>query len=289
MKGIIVVNKTDLSLDGEADKMLVSFASLGADIKIVRNTPSLVVIKNNRTFLAEEADFCVFLDKDIEMACLLKKAGVRVFNKPESIALCDDKMQSYIKLSEQNITLPDSCSLPLVYREPVTTKFDYEEIIKLCGRPFVLKENSSSLGLGVFLIKSFKDFQETIKAGPRYLAQKFIEESFARDLRVIVIGKKAVAWMKRENDNGDFRSGIASGGKGYAFEAKKEYIEVAEKCAEILDLDYCGVDLLFGNSGPVVAEVNSNALTKTLERVTGIIVTDLYAKYVLDTIDIESK
>lgn len=285
MRGIIVVNKTDVSLDGEADKLVVSFASLGAEIKILRNTPSLAIIKGNQVILSEDADFCVFLDKDIEMANLIQKAGVRVFNKPESIALCDDKMQSYIKLSKENISLADTCSLPLVYRDPVTTKFDYEEIIRICGRPFVLKENSSSLGLGVFLIRSFKDYLETVKVGPRYLAQKFIEESFGKDLRIIVIGRRAVAWMKRENDTGDFRSGIASGGKGYYFEPSKEYIEVAEKCADILALDYCGVDLLFGKSGPVVAEVNSNALTKTLEKVTGISVTDIYARYVLDMIE----
>lgn len=283
IKGIILINKNDTFLDKQAEKLQLSFADSGCEVSIVRNNMVLAKIKDNQISLDCDADFCIFLDKDIEMARMMESAGIKLFNSPVAISLCDDKMQTYIALSGKEILIPDTCSLPIAYREPVVTKYDYEEIIQQLGRPFVLKENNSSLGLGVFLIKSFSDFVKSIKiTGGRYLAQRYIEESFGKDLRIIVIGKKAVAWMRRVNYSGDFRSGISTGGIGEIFDAPRDFIEIAEKCATILELDYCGVDLLFSKEGPMVAEVNSNASSQTIEKVTGIRVTDIYVRYILD-------
>lgn len=286
MKGIIVLNKTDLSLDNQAYSIKGSFENLGHFIEILRNDLTLARITNNIVGLGFSADFCIFLDKDIELARMLEKAGIRVFNRAEAIEICDDKMFTYIQLASKGIAIPDTCSLPIVYRDPYATMNDYESILKECGRPFVLKENNSSLGMGVFLIKSYNDFISRLEINRgRYLAQRFISESSGKDLRIIVIGGKAVAWMKRENYLGDFRSGIATGGKGEEYSPQKEYIRIAEKCAKLLKLDYCGVDLLFGSNGPVLAEVNSNALTQTMERITGVPVTEIYARYILSVLN----
>jgi len=215
MQGIIILNKTDLSLDKQANSIKLSFENMGHSIEILRNNLTIAKISKNNVELGIDADFCIFLDKDIELARMLEKAGIRVFNRAEAIEICDDKMLTYIRLSGKGVTVPDTCSLPIVYREPYATLNDYENIVKQCGRPFVLKENNSSLGMGVFLIKSYNEFISRLETcRGRYLAQSFISESSGKDLRIIVIGGKAVAWMKRENYSGDFRSGIATGGKG---------------------------------------------------------------------------
>jgi glutathione synthase/RimK-type ligase-like ATP-grasp enzyme len=54
--------------------------------------------------------------------------------------------------------------------------------------------------------------------------------------------------MKRHNDK-DFRSNIELGGTGENFVADKNIIDLCEKVASILKLDYCGIDILRGNSG----------------------------------------
>ena len=62
----------------------------------------------------------------------------------------------------------------------------------------------------------------------------------------------------------------------------------AEKCARILKLDYCGVDLLFGESGaPYVCEINSNAFISETERITGVNVARAYAEYIVKTLKTE--
>ena len=55
--------------------------------------------------------------------------------------------------------------------------------------------------------------------------------------------------------------------------------------AEILQLDYCGIDILFGdNDTPLVCEVNSNAFFEGIEGTTGVNVAREYAKHILRTI-----
>ena len=85
--------------------------------------------------------------------------------------------------------------------------------------------------------------------------------------------------------NGDFRSNAELGGTGYPYTPDKKFIEVAEKVANVLDLDYMGIDLLFGENGePIVCEVNSNAFFGVMEKVTGVNVAKAYAEYIYEKV-----
>ena len=59
---------------------------------------------------------------------------------------------------------------------------------------------------------------------------------------------------------------------------------LAEKCAKILKLDYCGIDILHGENGGMVCEVNSNAFFGGMEKATGINVARAYAEYIIESI-----
>ena len=108
--------------------------------------------------------------------------------------------------------------------------------------------------------------------------------SQGKDVRVIVIGGEAVAAMERIAQEGEFRSNIELGGAGKVFDLSKEYKELAERVANVLQLDYCGIDLLEGKDGGIVCEVNSNAFFEGIESVTGINVAKAYAEYIYKTI-----
>jgi len=117
-----------------------------------------------------------------------------------------------------------------------------------------------------------------------FLLQEFIASSKGRDIRINVVGDKAIVSMLRENKN-DFRSNIALGGIGKVTEISQEFYDTAESCACILGLDYCGVDLLYGeNDKPYVCEVNSNAFWGEISAVTGINVAKTYAEYIIKQI-----
>ena len=103
--------------------------------------------------------------------------------------------------------------------------------------------------------------------------------SFGRDIRVIVIGGQCVAAMIRQS-NGDFRSNLELGGVGTPMTPSTELKTLCEKVAFVLHLDYCGIDVLFGENGYLICEVNSNAFFGGIESVTHINIAERYAKYI---------
>ena len=125
---------------------------------------------------------------------------------------------------------------------------------------------------------------EQVKLKP-HLYQEYIPHRVGVDVRVIVIGGKVVASMERCNEN-DFRSNVAQGGNGKKIDLPESFKVVAERCAEVLGLDYCGVDLLYGKDGqPIVCEVNSNAFFDGIENISGVNVAKAYAQHIIKTIN----
>mgnify|MGYP002564900143 FL=1 len=99
---------------------------------------------------------------------------------------------------------------------------------------------------------------------------------------MIVLGGKVLGGMLRRAESEDFRSNVGAGGSGVAYQPSEEQATAAIKAARTLGLDYCGVDLLFGDSGALVCEVNSNAFFRTFESATGINVAAAYARYTVE-------
>ena len=230
------------------------------------------------------AAFCVFLDKDKYAATLLEKAGVRLFNTAKAIRLCDDKVETFIALSGSGLNLADTIPGALCYDKnaPVSKKIARTAIERL-GLPLVVKESYGSLGKGVYLAETEAELlsiMEKVKLKP-HLFQKFVSTSRGTDARVIVIGGKVAAAMKRVADN-DFRSNLDLGGHGEKIDLPESFRIAAETAAKTLGLDYCGVDILFGeNDKPVICEVNSNAFFGGIEKVTGVNVAGLYAEHII--------
>jgi ribosomal protein S6--L-glutamate ligase len=111
--------------------------------------------------------------------------------------------------------------------------------------------------------------------------QQYVADTHGRDIRVIVVGGKALGCMERVAQEGEFRSNIELGGVGKKVDPSKEYLAAAEKAAKSLGLDYCGVDLLETKEGPVLCEVNSNAFFEGFEKVTGQDVATAYARHIV--------
>ncbi len=154
------------------------------------------------------------------------------------------------------------------------------------GYPMIIKEAHGSCGKGVFLAndrEELEEIAEKVKLKP-HLFQQFIKSSKGKDIRVIVIGGKCIGGMLRQNDS-DFRSNIEIGGTGKQFTLNKEQIAICERVADILNLDYCGIDLLIDNDNKaLVCEVNSNAFFAAFEKITQINVAKIYCEYILQHI-----
>ena len=289
MKGIICVNPFGEPKESVhfAERLKEEFAALGVKTESVGNGGNASRVLGGKIAAETDCDFAVFFDKDKYLSACLEKSGVKLFNSHAAIRACDDKGETYIALANSGLNIPDTLFAPVCYNSEL--KLDetaLKDIAEKLGYPVVVKESFGSMGKGVYKADDFSELKalaERLKLKP-HLYQRFLPYRAGTDVRLIVVGGKYLCSMIRENKS-DFRSNIALGGKGKAFEPNKEFIEVAEKCARILKLDYCGVDLLFGeNEKPYVCEVNSNAFITEIERITGVNVAKRYAEYILNKI-----
>lgn len=293
LKCKIVINayKRPIESVRQAERLKKEFVELGVDVKVISDECIRSGIINGNCFSKlNDTDFIIYLDKDKYTSAVLSKLGVRLFNSHDSIRLCDDKAETYIALSNNGLKIPDTVFGALSYSSEDFITDDYiKRIEDFIVYPIVIKECFGSMGKGVYLVKDKNELVnvlEKVKNKP-HLFQKYLPYKKGVDVRVIVIGGKAVSAIERNNQT-DFRSNVARGGYAKAITLTEEYKNTAEKCAEVLGLDYCGVDLLYSeNDIPYVCEVNSNAFFEGFESATNINVAKIYAEYIINEISKE--
>jgi ribosomal protein S6--L-glutamate ligase/gamma-F420-2:alpha-L-glutamate ligase len=284
MKGLIVVNAyiKNNSQISQAERIREEFCAQGVDVVIKKNF-DLARIFDGKV-VADKYDFCVFLDKDKACSRLLEKSGIRLFNRSESIEICDDKMLTHIALANNNINMPDCIYAPLCYYADANADEKFlKSVADKLNFPLVAKTCFGSLGSGVTLIKNMQELRiyEQKNMLTEHFYQRFINCGCGEDIRVIVIGGKYICSMKRHNDN-DFRSNIELGGTGEKFVADKNIIDLCERVASILKLDYCGIDILRDKDGKIyVCEVNSNAFFAAAERCCNVNIAATYVKHII--------
>jgi len=283
--GIIIINSY-AEVEGisyQSKRLTAELSALGVSVKTVKTEDISLSISNSNAESLLRADFAIFLDKDDYAARIVERSGIKMFNSAEAIRLCDDKMLTHIALSGGGINMPLTIPSLLCYTKGarVSEKF-LKRVEKELGFPLIGKTSFGSLGKGVFLIEnsdSLRSFEENLKYQP-HLYQQYIAASKGTDIRVIVIGQRALGAMRRRSES-DFRSNIEGGGKGEKVALLPAFAAVAEKAAKILGLDYCGVDLLIAKNGePLLCEVNSNAFFTGFEKFTGVNVAAEYARYI---------
>jgi RimK family alpha-L-glutamate ligase len=131
------------------------------------------------------------------------------------------------------------------------------------GYPCVVKLSTGSHGVGVFKCESptqLKALVEMIIALDQqrpFLIQEYLGARPGTDLRVLVIGGKAVGAMMRSSGGDDFRAGISAGGTGTSFEMTPDIVEISEAIVRLMRLEIAGVDLLWQGENVAIGEVNS--------------------------------
>ncbi|MDE7168254.1 MAG: RimK family alpha-L-glutamate ligase [Clostridia bacterium] len=287
-RAIIIINAYSTLPTGlnQAERLKTEFARLGVNAEIRRNG-FFAYLDGEGELINElkDYDFCVYLDKDKYTSAILEKSGLRLFNSHAAVRVCDDKMETHLALAVHGIPMPTTVGGLLCYDAGAQVKgLDFIE--KTLGYPVIVKESYGSLGKGVYKAddrNALESLCEKLKCTP-HLFQKFISSSAGKDVRVIVIGGKAVAAMQRKSDT-DFRSNLELGGTAKPAQIDDCLRDMCELTAKTLGLDYCGIDVLYGeNGGYLVCEVNSNAFFGGIERVTGANIARLYAEYICSKI-----
>jgi ribosomal protein S6--L-glutamate ligase len=101
------------------------------------------------------------------------------------------------------------------------------------------------------------------------LVQGYVEAAAGQDLRLFVVGDEVVATIRRTAPPGSFKANLHQGGRATAIDPPPDQVELALAAAGEIGLHVAGVDLLIGEDGPLVTEVNASPGLEGVEDATG--------------------
>ena len=135
--------------------------------------------------------------------------GVWPLNESVAIGRSRDKLRCMQLLARAGIGLP----ITAFAHDPKQTA----EVLKLVGGPpVIIKLIEGTQGIGVVLGETESSAKSVIEAfrgaNVNILVQEFIREAEGTDIRVFVVGGRAIAAMQRTGAADDFRSNLHRGG-----------------------------------------------------------------------------
>jgi len=204
-------------------------------------------------------------------------SGTYPLNQSIAITRSRDKLRAHQLLALKGVGIPNTSF--------AHSTEDSSKLIEIVGgAPLVIKLLEGSQGRGVILAETKKAAESVIDAfnelNAFFLAQEYIEEAEASDIRCFVIGDKVVASMMRKAKKGDFRSNIHRGAKALPVKITPEERKTAVQAARVMGLNVAGVDIVRSARGPLVLEVNSSPGLQGIEEVSKTDVADLIIQYI---------
>ncbi|MGI8793917.1 MAG: RimK family alpha-L-glutamate ligase [Acidimicrobiales bacterium] len=203
-------------------------------------------------------------------------------NTAAGISNSRDKLRAIQILSRHDIGIPGTSF--------VRDRADVLPAIeRVGGAPVVIKLLEGTQGIGVVLAPDTKVAEaiiETLQASRQnVLIQSFVAESKGRDIRAMVVGDRVVAAMRRVAQGDEFRSNVHRGGVAERVEVDEEFQRTAVQAAQIMGLRVAGVDMLEGNDGPLVMEVNSSPGLEGIEAATKLDVAGAIIDFIANQVD----
>ncbi|MGH7294562.1 MAG: RimK family alpha-L-glutamate ligase, partial [Polyangiaceae bacterium] len=193
--------------------------------------------------------------------------GVPVLNTALAIARSRDKLRAMQLLTKKNIDVP----VTVCARTPDSIE---QALSHVGGAPCIVKLQQGAQGIGTMIAETphaVTSLLETLWAmGQDIILQQYIAEAKGRDLRVLVVGGRVVAAMRRQAKAGEFRSNLHRGGLGVRVLLDPRYRRAAIAATRVMGLEVAGVDMLETREGPKILEINSSPGLEGIERASGI-------------------
>jgi ribosomal protein S6--L-glutamate ligase len=202
--------------------------------------------------------------------------GVITTAPSSAIARSRDKLHSLQMMSKSGLPIP---------KTTVVTDLDdiWPAIHIAGGLPVIIKLIRGTQGRGVYLATQMKTVETILKTVHRLkeqvLVQEFIEESRGTDIRIIVVGNRCVAAMRRTAAKDDFRSNLHRGGSAVPVSLDHISKQLATRAAQAHGLGVAGVDIVNSTRGPLLLEVNSSPGLEGIETTTKVDIASEIVRY----------
>ena len=189
---------------------------------------------------------------------MLKAMGVNIYNDGKAIERTVDKAMTSFLLQQFGVATPQTWVCE--------SRKQAHDIVEKNAQ-LVIKPLFGSQGAGVRLIEKMPLPMDAFVDGVFYM-QQFIETT--HDYRVFVVNNQVVAAMKRTGET--WLHNVAQGAKCENIldkSAEHDVLATALQAALVLDIAYCGVDVIKDKNGKIfVLEVNSIPAWRGLQSVT---------------------
>ena len=207
----------------------------------------------------------------LDLLSQLEKIGVCMVNSRETVEISSDKYRTYVKLQDYGLTQPKTVLIPNADTweqalENLDSKF-----------PIIMKTLEGSKGVGVLFIESERQIESLVQLlysqneDVDLLIQEYIKTD--GDIRVIILGGKVIASMKRDVVEGDFRSNVSQGAKVKEYKLTELEVEQCLLAAKAIDGSWTAVDFIPSKNPktepPYILEVNHSPGTEGIEKATG--------------------
>ncbi|WP_273850297.1 ATP-grasp domain-containing protein [Guptibacillus spartinae] len=196
--------------------------------------------------LIREADMLLFPEK-WQVNSLVYGLNKKIFPSIQSIQLGFDKVEmtrAFWSLS------PDL----MPYTEIAgRSNESIERILNTFPFPFVAKEVRSSMGNGVFLIRTEEDFRSYAERNEVLYVQEYLP--IEKDLRVVYVGNKVVSAYWRVGGE-SFLNNVAQGGKLSFHNIPEEALQLVDQTAKALGINHAGFDVVYSNGKYYFLEFN---------------------------------
>jgi len=223
-------------------------------INVRANNKGLVVLHDGKEL--EHYD-CVYVRGSYKYAAIQRALTRALWDKsylplaPESFTLGHNKFFTLLELQKNKVPVPTTYL--------AATVAEGKKVLKEVNYPVIMKIPEGTQGKGVMYadsVTSAKTILDTLGVFKKsFNIQEYIE-SEATDTRVIIVGGKCVAAMKRKGAVEDIRANIHAGGMGVACKISEDIEDLAVRAAKSISAEICAVDILDSDNRPSVIEVN---------------------------------
>ncbi|MFU8867434.1 RimK family alpha-L-glutamate ligase [Natronococcus sp.] len=281
----VTVGVLSLHTSKETKAILNATEELGHDTEWLRTENTSISVADGSATLEPSVDVIAnrMLLSNTEQPC--EELGlantlsglVPMLNGPESVLTAIHKMSTGTALAANDVRVPD-VTLALSNEKLNEARSRY-------GEEAVYKTAIGTHGGGTW--KVGRDDPINAKVGNRYaFLQELIDREDARhrDVRVYVVDGKIIGAMYRYAPDNDWRTNVALGGavENATDDLPEEARDMAKRASDAIGLDYAGVDLVEGEEGWFVLEVNPTAGFKGLYEATQVSPAPYIAKLAIE-------
>lgn len=192
--------------------------------------------------------------------------GAQLMNSARAIGQSRNPMRCLQLLAAAGVDIPAT----VMARQAA----DLKEMVSLVGGvPVLVKLLQGHERHGVMVCETLQSLEAALEAvlglGHNLVVQQYVKTRGA-DVRVFVVGGKALCAVRRHPRTGRLRRSLTQGARLEKMDLTAAHRTAAETSARLCELEICAVDMLDVKGGPKVFEINSSPSITEMESTTGV-------------------